>query len=101
MSTQLNIKLDARLKDEAELLARQFGLSLSGILRAFLLNFVRLRRIEFSIDSDANTPRDMRGGIIEMELVKAGYDLAYAKKHADAYDAMLRAESENKLIEFS
>ena len=101
MSTQLNIKLDAKLKKEADHLAKQLGLSLSGILRAFLLHFVRSKRIEFSLnDAETDTPHDLDGKNLERELLKAGYSKAHAKKQGGLYDAMLQAEEKNLLIEF-
>ena len=100
MSTQVNIKLDAKLKKQSEELAKMLGFSLSSVLRAFLLHFVRSRRMEFSVeDTEIDTSDALWGSTLEKELIKVGYDAAYAKKQGKAYDNMLKAEKDDTLIE--
>ena len=96
MTTQVNIKLDAQLKKQAEKVAHALGFTLSGITKAFLASLVRTRRIDFSLEDD--TPADMTGKKLEQAMIKAGYSKAEAKKNGDAYDAMLKAEKEGRLI---
>ena len=99
MSSQLNIKLDHTLKKEADELAKQLGLSLSGVVRAFLLQFIRSRGITFSLDSTIDTSPSLDGKQLEKQLRRVGYSATYAKKHGKAYDAMLKAEQEGQCIE--
>lgn len=100
MITQLNIKLpDEKTKLEAERLAKQLGFSLGSIMRAFLLHFIRTRRVTFSVEGDNDTPAGLTGAILEKALLQAGENAAYAKRHAKAYDAMLQAGKNGTLME--
>lgn len=99
MTTQVNIKLDDKLKRLAESLAQQLGFSLSSILRAYLIHFTRTRKIDFSITDEEDTPDDLTGEKLEKILVSEGYDPDYAKKHGSAYDKMLEAKRRGTLIE--
>ena len=52
MQTVLNIKTDAALKKEAQVLAKELGLPLSTVVTRLLLDFVRNGEVMFS-----NAPR--------------------------------------------
>lgn len=98
MTTQVNIKLDEKLKKEAERLARKLGLSLSCILRAYLLQFIRNKRFDVTLDEDNDTPDDLTGAELTKAMIAEGEDPAYAKRHGEAYDDMLQAERDGTLI---
>lgn len=49
MKTMINIKADKEVKENAQKLARDLGLPLSGIINALLKEFVRNRSVSFSV----------------------------------------------------
>ena len=51
MSTAvINIKTDANIKTQAQKIAAEFGLSLSGILNAYLRDLIRNKQISFNLN---------------------------------------------------
>lgn len=48
MKTVINIKINKEIKENAQKLARELGLSLSDVLNASLRNFLRTREVYFS-----------------------------------------------------
>lgn len=48
MTTNILIKTDSKLRDEAKLLAEEFGMSLTAVVNASLRRFVQERRIEMT-----------------------------------------------------
>ena len=100
MTTQVNIKLDDKFKMLADRLARQLGFSLSRILRAYLMHFVRTGRIEFALDHSKDTPDNLTGKKLEKILLSEGEDSNFAKEMGDDYDAMLDDERKGLLIEY-
>ncbi|MBI2327537.1 hypothetical protein HYU92_04430 [Candidatus Curtissbacteria bacterium] len=52
MQTVIHIKSDKEVKENAQKLARELGLSLSAVINASLRNFIRTREVYFS-----HTPR--------------------------------------------
>ena len=48
MKTMINIKADREVKENAQALAKDLGLPLSGIINALLKEFVRNRSVSFS-----------------------------------------------------
>ena len=68
--TIINIKTEREVKENAQKLARDLGLSLSDVLNASLRNFVRSREVYFS-DIPQMTPEFERFvGIVEKDLKK-------------------------------
>mgnify|MGYP001617127617 FL=1 len=68
--TIINIKTEKEVKENAQKLARDLGLSLSDVLNASLRNFVRSREVYFS-DIPQMTPEFERFvGTIEKDLKK-------------------------------
>ena len=49
MKIMINIKADKEVKENAQKLARDLGLPLSGIINALLKEFVRNRSVSFSV----------------------------------------------------
>ena len=101
MSAQINIKIDPKLKKQVEKIVEALGFNLSSVTKAFFLHLLRTKRIDFSLEGeDTDTPADLTGKKLEKEMIKVGYDKAYAKEHGRAYDSMLKAEKEGKLTEW-
>ena len=48
MKTMINIKADKDVKENAQKIAKELGLPLSGVINAFLKEFIRSRSISFS-----------------------------------------------------
>ncbi|MEK7589767.1 MAG: type II toxin-antitoxin system RelB/DinJ family antitoxin [Patescibacteria group bacterium] len=48
MKTMINIRADKEVKENAQKIAGDLGLPLSGIINAFLKEFVRSKKISFS-----------------------------------------------------
>lgn len=55
MTTVIHLKADKEVKENAQKLARELGLSLSDVINASLRNFIRTREITFS-DTPTMTP---------------------------------------------
>ena len=71
MKTLINIKTDRDVKEEAQKLAKEIGLPLSAIINASLKNFIRNKKITFSVlprmtpaleDLVAKAEKDIRKG---------------------------------------
>lgn len=54
-NTMINIKADMRVKQEAQLIIDEMGLTLSGVINAFLKQLIRTREITFHA-GDTMTP---------------------------------------------
>lgn len=53
MSTQvITIKVDPATKKQAQHLAKELGLSLSGVLKGFLKHFIREKTVTFSLQRE-------------------------------------------------
>lgn len=48
----INIKTNPQIKKEAMLLAKEFGFNLSSVINAYLRDFIRTKKISFSIDNE-------------------------------------------------
>jgi addiction module RelB/DinJ family antitoxin len=91
-STQINLKIDPKLKKKSEIIAKKLGFSLSGILRAFLADLTRKQQINFSLNKPKKGSADL-----ERELISAGFSEKSANEHARAYEELLVAEKNNLL----
>jgi DNA-damage-inducible protein J len=49
-TTVINIKTDSKVKKEAQKVAADLGLSLSGVINGFLKQFVRTKTVIFTMD---------------------------------------------------
>ena len=49
-TTVINIKTDPKIKKEAQKVAADLGLSLSGVINGFLKQFVRTKTVIFTLD---------------------------------------------------
>ena len=49
MKTLINIKADKEIKEAAQYIAQELGLSLSAVMNAYLRQFIREKSVEFSL----------------------------------------------------
>lgn len=50
MSAIVNVKVDPKIKAQAQALAQQLGLSLSALINSYLCQFVRTKSVYLSLD---------------------------------------------------
>ena len=68
--TIINIKTEKEVKENAQKLARDLGLSLSDVINASLRNFVRSREVYFSYIPQMTPEFERFVGTIEKDLKK-------------------------------
>lgn len=90
MNTVIHVKADKEVKENAQILARKLGLSLSDVINASLRNFIRTREIVFS-DVPQMTP-ELEKLLSEVEEdIKTGKNLSPAFKNAKDMDKYLNS----------
>ena len=62
-TTRIHIKADPRVKEQAQLIIDEMGLTLSGVINAFLKQLIRTREVRFSAGD--NMTQYLRDVIIE------------------------------------
>ena len=55
-TTIINIKTDPRVKSKAKKVASDLGLNLSGVLNAYLRQFIRTKSVYFSLNEENPSP---------------------------------------------
>ena len=70
MNTVIHIKADKEVKENAQKVARELGLSLSDIINASLRNFIRTREITFSSVPQMTPELERLLGPIEEDIAK-------------------------------
>ena len=70
MKTMINIKADKEVKENAQALARDLGLPLSGIINALLKEFVRNRSVSFSVIPTMTRALESVLGKVENDIKK-------------------------------
>ncbi len=50
----INIKTEAEVKRQSQKIAREMGISLSGLINGFLKQLVRTKKVEFTLDETPN-----------------------------------------------
>lgn len=87
MKTTINIKADKEVKEQAQEIAEDLGLPLSGVINAFLKDFIRSRSISFStIPRMTPVLEDILGGIEEdIKSKKKMSPTFYSSGSANAY----------------
>ena len=85
--TLINIRTDARLKKEAQNVARDLGISLSSILNAYLRELTQEQRISFAVHPTPNlkTRRILDAAIQD---IKKGNKKAFSPVFSDVDKAM-------------
>ena len=89
MKTMINIKADKEVKENAQALARDLGLPLSGIINAFLKEFTRSRKVSFSA-----VPKMTR--VLESVLGKVENDIKKGKNMSPVFSS---AEKANEYLD--
>ena len=87
MDTEIiNIKVDAKDKAQAQKLARQLGFSLSGVMKAYLKEFIRNKRVNVGLPEEELELTDWAKEELRQsaEDVKAGYASPSFKSADDA-----------------
>ena len=64
-TAQINVKIDLRLKEKAQKVAAQMGLSLSAVVNRQLQDFIRQRRINFVHPEEELEPSDYLMKVLE------------------------------------
>ena len=70
MKTTINVKADKEVKENAKKLAKEFGLSLSAIMNAYLKEFIRNRSVYFSQIPRMSSELGNLLGLVEDDLKK-------------------------------
>lgn len=88
MTTVIHLKANKEVKENAQKLARELGLSLSDVINASLRNFIRTREITFS-DIPQMTP-ELEKLLDSMEEdIKTGRNLSPAFDNTEEMDKYL------------
>lgn len=67
----INIKTEPDVKFQAQLVAKQFGISLSGLVNAYLKQLVRTKKVEFTLEEEP-TEKLMRVLMLAKREIKNG-----------------------------
>ena len=70
MKTMINIKADKEVKENAQKVAKDLGLPLSGVINAFLKEFIRNKSISFSAIPRMTSVLENLLGKIEKDIKK-------------------------------
>ena len=81
MTTVIHIKTDKEVKENAQVIAKRLGLSLSAVINASLRNFIKTREVVFS-DEPQMTPK------LEKLLDKVEKDIKHNRNLSPAFDNM-------------
>lgn len=73
----VNVKVDPQVKQEAQKVAKELGISLSGVINGFLKHLIRTKSIHFSLNEE---PSDylIRSLRESREDIKAGRVVSFA-----------------------
>ena len=75
----INIKTDKEVKEEAQKLVKEMGLTLSAFVNASLKNLIRTREIHFSVEPKLRPER-------EKDLLQASADYRAGKNIVGPFD---------------
>ena len=68
MKTIINIKTDQEVKQTAQKLAQDFGLSLSAIVSGYLKQFIRNKEIHFTVAKNMSKDLEQLLGTVEHDI---------------------------------
>jgi DNA-damage-inducible protein J len=86
MSVVINFKTDAQVKESAQAIAKEMGVSLSAVLNMYLKQFVRTKELDIRVESWDNLSDDSKEAIQEAEAdSKAGKLKSYSPEEAIEY----------------
>jgi addiction module RelB/DinJ family antitoxin len=99
-TTIINIKVDEQEKQEAQKLAKKLGFSLSSVMKAYLKDFLRKKRIDVSLDDVEPELTDWAKEQLQKseEDVKAGRVLMFkdADEEMRYLDKLVEDEEESR-----
>ena len=90
--TTINIKADRKVKEEAQKVARSFGMPLSTIINAYLHQLIRTKEIHFYLEGELKPSVKRRLDRLQKEAME-GKNLSpafHTPKEMDAYLESLR-----------
>ncbi len=79
MKTLISIKADKEIKEKAQKVAAQIGIPLSTLVNAYLREFVRTKRVDFSLERRRLRPE------VERQIQKALDDFKRGKNIAGPF----------------
>lgn len=83
--TQVNFKVDVKVKERAQKVATQMGLSLSAVLSGFLRQFIRTKEVYFTLQKEK--PRESLLSMLhEAEEDRRRGNVYAFDKHEDALE---------------
>lgn len=88
MNTVIHVKANREVKENAQRLARDLGLSLSDVINASLRNFIRTREVYFSHTPRMTPELEKLLGRVEADM-KNKRNLSKAFRSAEAMDRYL------------
>lgn len=91
MKTMINIKADKEVKENAQRVAKELGLPLSGVINAFLKEFIRNRSVSFSAIPRMTPYLEGVLGTIEKDI-KTGKNMSPAFSSPEEMDEYLDAQ---------
>ena len=90
MNTVISVKVDKKVKEAAQLVAKSAGLTLSSLVNAYLIQVVATRRIEIYA-SEEMTPK-LEGLVAEVEAdLKSGKNIIGPFDNAEDFLAALNS----------
>lgn len=83
----VNVKVEPEIKRKAQEVADKLGLSLSAIIKAYLRELIRTRRVEFSAEEPSDflisslkaAERDLKQGKVSPAFSKADHAITWLK----------------------
>lgn len=73
-TTATSIRLNTKIKQDAQLLAKEMGTNLSTVANILLANFVRHRRLRVDLDEEGFTPEESAQIMEAVEEHRSGKD---------------------------
>ncbi|MDP3997502.1 MAG: hypothetical protein Q8P73_03310 [bacterium] len=93
----INIKVDSVVKEEAQKVAKELGFSLSGVINAYLKEFLRTRRINVGLREEELSDWAKRELKMSQADYRAGRSTSFgSEKEALVYLGSVIADARNK-----
>ena len=94
-TTSLHIKIEPKIKEQAQKTADELGLSLSAVMKALLKQFIRTKRLSVGITEEIPNEYLRQSLKQSDEDIKAGRTLSF-KSGKDALDYLAREIEDEK-----
>lgn len=87
MSTVITVKIDPKIKKEAQKILKEFGLSMSGVINGYLRQIVRNKKVEFQLRTENGfTVEEEQAILQDVEATIQGYKSGKVKTYASVKD---------------